>query len=91
MMQELGYCTGIENYSRHLDGRKEGDPPATLLDYFPDDFVLFADESHISIPQVGGMFKGDRSRKTTAGWISASGCRPLWITGRWNFMNFWNA
>ena len=65
MMQELGYCTGIENYSRHLDGRKEGDPPATLLDYFPDDFVLFADESHISIPQVGGMFKGDRSRKTT--------------------------
>ena len=65
MMQELGYCTGIENYSRHLDGRKEGDPPATLLDYFPDDFVLVADESHISIPQVGGMFKGDRSRKTT--------------------------
>ena len=65
MMQELGYCTGIENYSRHLDGRKEGDPPATLLDYFPDDFVLFADESHITIPQVGGMFKGDRSRKTT--------------------------
>ena len=65
MMQELGYCTGIENYSRHLDGRKVGDPPATLLDYFPDDFVLFADESHISIPQVGGMFKGDRSRKTT--------------------------
>ena len=65
MMQELGYCTGIENYSRHLDGRKEGDPPATLLDYFPDDCVLFADESHISIPQVGGMFKGDRSRKTT--------------------------
>lgn len=65
MMQELGYCTGIENYSRHLDGRKAGDPPATLLDYFPDDFVLFADESHISIPQVGGMFKGDRSRKTT--------------------------
>ena len=65
MMQELGYCTGIENYSRHLDERKEGEPPATLLDYFPDDFVLFADESHISIPQVGGMFKGDRSRKTT--------------------------
>lgn len=65
MMQELGYCTGIENYSRHLDGRREGDPPSTLLDYFPDDFVLFADESHISIPQVGGMFKGDRSRKTT--------------------------
>ncbi len=65
MMQELGYCNGIENYSRHLDGRKAGDPPATLLDYFPKDFVLFADECHISIPQVGGMFKGDRSRKST--------------------------
>lgn len=65
MVQELGYCTGIENYSRHLDGRKVGEPPATLLDYFPKDFILFADESHISIPQVGGMFKGDRSRKST--------------------------
>lgn len=65
MMQELGYCTGIENYSRHLDGRNAGAPPSTLLDYFPKDFVLFADESHISIPQVGGMFKGDQSRKKT--------------------------
>lgn len=65
MMQELGYCTGIENYSRHLDGRSPGEPPSTLLDYFPKDFVLFADESHISIPQVGGMFKGDQSRKKT--------------------------
>ena len=65
MMQELGYCNGIENYSRHLDNRKAGEPPFTLLDYFPDDFVLFADESHISIPQVGGMFKGDQSRKRT--------------------------
>ncbi len=65
MMQELGYCNGIENYSRHLDNRKAGEPPSTLLDYFPDDFVLFADESHISIPQVGGMFKGDQSRKRT--------------------------
>ena len=65
MMQELGYCNGIENYSRHLDGRKAGDPPSTLLDYFPKDFVLFVDECHISIPQVGGMFRGDRSRKNT--------------------------
>ena len=65
MMQELGYCNGIENYSRHLDGRKAGEPPSTLLDYFPKDFVLFVDECHISIPQVGGMFKGDRSRKNT--------------------------
>ncbi len=65
MMQELGYCNGIENYSRHLDGRPAGSPPSCLLDYFPDDFVLFADESHISIPQAGAMYKGDRSRKQT--------------------------
>ncbi|MBQ3171888.1 MAG: excinuclease ABC subunit UvrB [Mailhella sp.] len=65
MMEELGYCNGIENYSRHLDGRVQGQPPATLLDYFPKDFLLFVDESHMSIPQVGAMFKGDRSRKNT--------------------------
>ena len=65
MMQELGYCNGIENYSRHLDNRQCGEAPATLLDYFPKDFLLFVDESHISIPQVGAMYKGDRSRKTT--------------------------
>ena len=64
-IEELGYCNGIENYSRHLDGRFEGQPPSTLLDYFPDDFILFADESHIALPQVGGMYRGDRSRKTT--------------------------
>ena len=65
MMQELGYCNGIENYSRHLDNRKCGEAPATLLDYFPKDFLLFVDESHMSIPQVGAMYKGDRSRKAT--------------------------
>jgi excinuclease ABC subunit B len=65
MMNELGYCNGIENYSRHLTGRKPGEPPPTLLDYFPDDFLLFIDESHIAIPQLGGMYKGDRSRKQT--------------------------
>lgn len=65
MMEELGYCSGIENYSRHLDGRAPGQPPSTLLDYFPKDFLLFVDESHMSIPQVGAMFKGDRSRKNT--------------------------
>ena len=65
IIEELGYCNGIENYSRHLDGRVEGQPPATLLDYFPDDFILFVDESHIGLPQVGGMYNGDRSRKTT--------------------------
>ncbi|HVX31230.1 MAG TPA: excinuclease ABC subunit UvrB [Nitrolancea sp.] len=63
MLQEAGYCSGVENYSRHLSRRKEGDPPWTLLDYFPDDYVIFIDESHMSIPQVRGMFAGDRSRK----------------------------
>ncbi|MCJ7830612.1 MAG: excinuclease ABC subunit UvrB, partial [Desulfobacterales bacterium] len=65
MMLELGYCHGIENYSRHLTGRHAGDPPPTLLDYFPEDYLLFTDESHITIPQVRGMYKGDRSRKAT--------------------------
>jgi excinuclease ABC subunit B len=63
MMQEAGYCAGIENYSMHLSGRKPGEQPATLLDYFPDDFLLFVDESHITLPQIRGMFGGDRSRK----------------------------
>src|SRR6195256_482216 len=65
MMQELGFCNGIENYSRILDGRPPGSAPHTLLDYFPSDFVLFVDESHQTIPQVGGMYEGDRSRKQT--------------------------
>lgn len=65
MIEEMGYCTGIENYSRHLDNRPEGSPPSCLLDYFPDDFVLYVDESHITVSQVGAMFKGDRSRKQT--------------------------
>jgi len=61
----MGYCSGIENYSRYFDGRKPGEPPYTLLDYFPDDFLLFVDESHITLPQVRGMFNGDRARKTS--------------------------
>ncbi len=65
MMLELGYCNGIENYSRFLDGREAGTPPHTLLDFFPDDFVCFIDESHQTVPQVGGMYEGDRSRKET--------------------------
>ncbi len=65
MIQEIGYCSGIENYSRFLTGRKPGEAPPTLLDYFPKDFLLFIDESHVSVPQIGGMFKGDRSRKET--------------------------
>ena len=65
MLAELGYCHGIENYSRHLTGRKPGEPPPTLLDYFPEDFLLVIDESHVTVPQIGGMYKGDRSRKKT--------------------------
>ena len=65
MMQEVGFCSGIENYSRHLSLRDAGSTPHTLLDYFPDDFLIIADESHVTIPQVGGMYKGDRSRKET--------------------------
>ncbi len=65
MMQELGYCHGIENYSRHLTGRKPGAPPPTLLSYFPEDYLLVIDESHIAIPQLRGMYRGDRSRKKT--------------------------
>lgn len=63
MMNEIGYCSGIENYSRYFDGRKAGEPPFTLLDYFPDDFVLFIDESHMTIPQIRAMYNGDRARK----------------------------
>jgi excinuclease ABC subunit B len=65
MLQELGYCQGIENYSRHLTGRKPGEPPPTLLEYYPKDFLLFIDESHVTIPQLIGMYRGDRSRKET--------------------------
>ena len=65
MLREFGYCPGIENYSRHLTGRKAGDPPFSLLDYFPADFLTIIDESHVTVPQIGGMYFGDRSRKTT--------------------------
>ncbi|HDS01608.1 MAG TPA: excinuclease ABC subunit UvrB, partial [candidate division Zixibacteria bacterium] len=64
MMREIGYCSGIENYSRHLSGRAAGEPPYTLIDFFPDDFLLIIDESHQTIPQIRGMYAGDRSRKT---------------------------
>ncbi len=65
MLAEVGVCSGIENYSRHLDGRSEGEPPSTLLDFFPDDYLLIIDESHVSIPQLHGQYRGDRSRKET--------------------------
>ncbi len=65
MLEQTGHCQGIENYSRHMDGRGEGDPPATLIDYFPEDFVTFIDESHQTVPQIAAMYRGDRSRKQT--------------------------
>jgi excinuclease ABC subunit B len=65
MLREMGYCTGIENYSRHLDGRVPGEPPYTLIDYFPKDFLIFLDESHLTVPQLNGMYHGDQSRKRT--------------------------
>jgi excinuclease ABC subunit B len=65
MMRQVGFCSGIENYSRHIDGRAAGTPPHTLLDYFPDDFLLVIDESHVTVPQIGGMYEGDMSRKRT--------------------------
>jgi len=65
MLEEVGFCHGIENYSRHLSGRRPGEPPPTLIDYFPEDYLLVIDESHVTVPQVGGMYRGDRSRKET--------------------------
>ena len=65
MLRETGFVKGIENYSRHLDGRKPGQPPATLIDFFPEDFLLLVDESHMTLPQVRGMYNGDHARKTT--------------------------
>ncbi|MDV6012243.1 excinuclease ABC subunit UvrB [Haloechinothrix sp. LS1_15] len=65
MMRQVGFCSGIENYSRHIDGREPGSAPATLLDYFPEDFLLVIDESHVTVPQIGGMYEGDASRKRT--------------------------
>lgn len=65
MIETMGFCSGIENYSRHLDGREPGEPPYTLIDYFPTDFLCFIDESHVTVPQIRGMHEGDRSRKIT--------------------------
>jgi len=89
MLGETGFCHGIENYSRHLDGRPEGSPPSTLMDYFPNDYLLFIDESHVTVPQVGGMYRGDRSRKENLvahGFRlpSALDNRPLKIDEFWN-------
>ncbi len=80
MIRELGYCSGIENYSRYLDGREPGTRPFCLLDYFPDDYLLVVDESHVTLPQVRAMYGGDRSRKEN---LVEFGFRllPRWTTG----------
>src|SRR6201999_3887067 len=64
-IEQMGFCSGIENYSRHLTGRAPGEPPPTLMDYFPEDYLLVVDESHQTVPQIGAMYNGDRSRKET--------------------------
>jgi excinuclease ABC subunit B len=87
MMRTLGYCSGIENYSRYLDGRQPGEPPNTLIDFFPEDLLVFMDESHVMVSQIKGMYNGDRARKQ----VLASGCLPLWITAHSNKMNFSSA
>jgi len=92
MLKEVGYCSGIENYSRHISGRKSGEPPATLLDYFPSDFAIFIDESHVTIPQLRGMFAGDKSRKDSLveyGFRlpSAYDNRPLYFKEIENYMD----
>ena len=76
MLKETGFCSGIENYSRHLAGLRPGQAPYTLIDYFPDDFIMMIDESHKTIPQIGGMYHGDQSRKSDIGrlWIPPAIC-----------------
>ena len=89
MLEQMGFCHGIENYSRHFSQREEGEPPPVLVDYFPDDFLLVLDESHITVPQIGAMFRGDRARKDdprgprVSGLPSARDNRPL------KFDEFW--
>jgi len=81
MLNELGFCKGIENYSRHLSGRKEGEPPPTLIDYLPPNALMFVDESHVTVGQLGGMYRGDaRARRTSS--PTASGCHRRSTTGR---------
>lgn len=89
MLKEIGFCSGIENYSRYMDGRKEGEPPSTLISFFPDDFLVIIDESHVTVPQIGAMYRGDRARKTNLvnyGFRlpSALDNRPLTIDEFWN-------
>ena len=82
MMRQVGFCSGIENYSRHIDGRAAGEPSFTLLDYFPEDFLLVIDESHNTVPQTGGMYEGDMPPASGCSSTTASGCRRRWTTAR---------
>ena len=82
MMRQVGSCSGIENYSMHIDGRSTGSAPNCLLDYFPEDFVLVVDESHIAVPQVDGMYEGEHLPASATWSITVSGCRARWTTGR---------
>jgi len=88
MMAEVGYCNGIENYSMHIDGRQPGEPPFTLLDYFPDDYLLVVDESHVAVPQLHGQYAGDRSRKDVLV-EHGSACRAHETTARFSSMKSW--
>lgn len=81
MLETTGHCKGIENYSRYLTGRKPGEPPPTLFEYLPPNALIFIDESHISVPQIGGMFRGDYNRKKPCRNM-ASGCHPALTTVR---------
>ena len=87
MIKELGHCSGIENYSRYFDGRHEGERPYCLLDFFPKDFLLVVDESHVSIPQIGAMYGGDRARKQNR-WNMVSVCQQPSTTVRLPSMSF---
>ena len=81
MIQEVGFCSGIENYSRHLDGRKPGEKPYTLIDYFPEDFLLILDESHVSIPQIRKPCTTGTASARKCWWSTVSACPAPWITG----------
>ena len=79
MLREMGYTSGIENYSRHMDGRNPGEPPYTLLDFFPEDFLIVIDESHVTMPQVRGMYNGDRARKQIPLYFIIQSASGLWV------------
>ena len=82
MMEEMGFCSGIENYSRHIAGAPAGSRPNTLLDFFPKDYLLVIDESHATVPQIGGMYAGDRVAQRRCWWNTAFACRARWIIVR---------